>query len=129
MTTTTATTFYERCGGEAGVKKLVDRFYDLMDTLPEAAAIRKLHPATLDESRVKLFEFLSGWLGGPNIYIEKRGHPRLRARHMPFTIDAAGVDAWMMCMARALRECVDDADAVEKLVGGLAPLAKHMQNR
>ena len=70
---------YERLGGEQGVRDLVDRFYDLMDTLPEAKQIRDLHPADLTESRDKLFKFLSGWLGGPSLYINEYGHPRLRA--------------------------------------------------
>ena len=120
--------FYDRVGGAEGVRKLVDRFYDLMDTLEEARALRALHATSLVESREKLFEFLSGWLGGPPIYIEKRGHPRLRARHMPFVIDDAGIDAWLLCMNRALDETVADTDAVAKLKGGLAPLAKHMKN-
>lgn len=120
--------FYDRLGGAEGVRKLVDRFYDLMDTLEEARALRALHATSLVESREKLFEFLSGWLGGPPIYIEKRGHPRLRARHMPFVIDDAGIDAWLLCMNRALDETVVDTDVVAKLKGGLAPLARHMKN-
>jgi hemoglobin len=123
------TNFYNVVGGAEGVRKLVDRFYDLMDTLPEAKHIREMHPLTLDESRDKLFEFLSGWLGGPPIYIEKRGHPRLRARHLPFAIDDAARDQWMMCMSRALDECVSDKDAVAKLIGGMQQLADHMRNR
>jgi len=123
------TTFYERVGGEDGTRKLVDRFYDLMDTLPEAREIRALHPPSLHGSREKLFEFLTGWLGGPPIYVEKHGHPRLRARHLPFAIDTAGVEAWLLCMFQALDECVSDADCVEKLKGGLRPLAEHMRNR
>jgi hemoglobin len=122
-------TFYVRLGGEAGVRAVVDRFYDLMDTLPEARAIRAMHPTSLSESRQKLFEFLSGWLGGPNLYIEKRGHPRLRARHMPFPVDAAARDAWMLCMTRAMTELVTDDDARQKLLKGLADLADHMRNQ
>ena len=122
------TTFYDTVGGEAGVRRLVDRFYDLMDSLDEAKALRAIHPASMDESRSKLFEFLSGWLGGPPIYIEKRGHPRLRARHTPFVIDDAGVVAWLLCMHRALDECVGDVDAREKLKVGLTQLAQHMKN-
>lgn len=128
MTEPAAKSFYDKLGGAAGVRALVDRFYDLMDTLPEARALRALHPSDLTDSREKLYEFLSGWLGGPPIYIEKRGHPRLRARHMPFVIDDAGVQAWLMCMNRALDELCSDAEAREKLKGGLAPLAKHMRN-
>ena len=77
---------YERLGGEQAVRRLVDRFYDLMDTLPEAAGIRALHPEDLTDSREKLFMFLSGWLGGPPLYQMQYGHPRLRARHLPFPI-------------------------------------------
>lgn len=121
-------TFYERLGGALGVRRLVDRFYDLMDTLPETRELRDLHPASLTESREKLYEFLSGWLGGPPIYIQKRGHPRLRARHMPFVVTEAGVEQWLLCMYRALDELVDDKDAVEKLKGGLGQLAMHMKN-
>lgn len=129
MSEPTPPSFYERLGGEAAVRRLVDRFYDLMDTLPEAKQIRALHPPTLDDSRLKLFEFLSGWLGGPPIYIQKRGHPRLRARHLPFPIDTAARDQWMLCMSRALDELVSDKDAVEKLKKGLADLADHMRNQ
>lgn len=121
-------TFYERLGGALGVRRLVDRFYDLMDTLPETRELRDLHPASLTESREKLYEFMSGWLGGPPIYIQKRGHPRLRARHMPFVVTEAGVEQWLLCMYRALDELVDDKDAVEKLKGGLGQLAMHMKN-
>ena len=124
----TLPTLYERVGGESGVRRLVDRFYDLMDSLPQARSLRDLHATSLLESRDKLFEFLSGWLGGPPLYVNKRGHPRLRARHMPFVIDDAGVDAWLLCMNRALDETVADTDAVAKLQGALLPLAMHMKN-
>lgn len=123
-----ARSFYERLGGADGVRRLVDRFYDLMDTLPEARALRDIHPPSLAGSREKLFEFMSGWLGGPPLYIEKRGHPRLRARHLPFVVDHAGVQMWLRCMTQALEETTDDKDAVEKLKGGLSQLAHHMQN-
>ncbi len=95
-------TLYEQLGGDAEVRALVDRFYDAMETLPQAATIRAMHPNNLSSSRLKLYEFLSGWLGGPQLYIEKRGHPRLRARHMPFAIGDAEAAAWMLCMADAL---------------------------
>lgn len=125
----TEPTFYERVGGADGTRALVDRFYDLMDTLPEARALRAMHAPSLHVSRDKLFMFMSGWLGGPSLYIEKFGHPRLRARHMPFPIDEAARDAWMLCMGRALDELVTDTDARDKLKGGLAGLADHMRNR
>src|SRR5215204_3170834 len=77
---------YEMLGGETGLRSLVNRFYDLMDSSPEAEKIRAFHAKSLNQSREKLFMFLSGWSGGPQLYIERFGHPRLRMRHMPFAI-------------------------------------------
>jgi hemoglobin len=98
------TTAYELIGGAPQVEALVDRFYDLMDETPEFHAVRKLHPASLEGSRAKLKMYLSGWLGGPNLYIERFGHPRLRARHLPFAIGMAERDQWLACMFSALQE-------------------------
>ncbi len=120
---------YERLGGELALRKLVDRFYDLMDSFPEARDIRALHPADLTSSRDKLFMFLSGWLGGPSLYIEQYGHPRLRARHLPFTIDAAARDAWMLCMERALGELNLDTMLRQQLMQALQQTADHMRNQ
>lgn len=119
---------YERLG-EEGVRRLVDRFYDRMDTLPEAAEVRAMHPRDLRGSREKLFWFLSGWLGGPPLYVEKKGHPRLRARHLPFAIDDAARDQWMLCMRQALAEVVEDAELSAYLERQLARVADHMRNR
>ena len=120
---------FSHVGGEAGVRRLVDRFYDLMDTLPEARELRALHPPTLDHSRDKLFWFLVGWLGGPPLYIERFGHPRLRARHLPFAIGARERDQWMLCMTRAVDAEVAGAEVRALVVGALGPLADHMRNR
>ena len=98
------TTPYDMLGGEAGVFALVDCFYDLMDEAPEYCGIRKLHPAPLDGSREKLKMYLSGWLGGPNLYIEQFGHPRLRARHLPFAIGVEERDQWLACMFSAMEQ-------------------------
>lgn len=95
---------YALLGGDAGVRGLVDRFYDLMDGTPEYYGIRKLHPADLSGSRDKLYLFLSGWLGGPPLYVEKYGHPMLRARHLPFAIGIAERDAWLACMLQAMED-------------------------
>ena len=121
---------YQRLGGEAGVRRLVDRFYDLMDTLPEAAHIRAMHPASLATSRDKLFKFLCGWLGGPQLYMEEYGHPRLRARHLPFRIDDAARDAWLLCMNQALGELgIDDPLLLDHLRQSLAKVADFMRNQ
>ena len=116
-------------GGEQGVRRLTQRFYALMDTLPEAWTIRQLHPASLAGSERKLFEFLSGWLGGPDLYVRKHGHPRLRARHLPFPIASRERDEWMMCMRMACEEVVTDETVRRKLLEALAGLADHMRNR
>jgi hemoglobin len=120
---------YELIGGETALRTLVDRFYDVMDSAPEAAQIRALHPKSLELSREKLFMFLSGWSGGPSLYIEKYGHPRLRQRHMPFPIGKAERDQWLWCMDKALAESPFDAQLIEYLKGRFAEIANSMQNR
>jgi len=119
---------YARLGGEAAVRRLVDRYYDLMDQRPEAMALRALHPPSPDGSRDKLAGCPTGWLGGPAHYVERFGHPRLRARHLPFTIDSAGRDQWMACMRTALDEHVADVELRSYLAETLAKLADHMRN-
>jgi hemoglobin len=120
---------YDRLGGEAGVRRLVGRFYDLMDELPEARPIREMHPADLGSSREKLALFLCGFLGGPPLYVERFGHPRLRARHLPFSIGAAERDQWMLCMGRALEELVSDSLLRMQLEQNFARVADHMRNQ
>jgi hemoglobin len=120
---------YERLGGEAAVRRLVDRFYVLMDTLPEASDIRRMHPQDLGESADKLFMFLSGWLGGPQLYMEKYGHPRLRQRHMPFPIGSAERDQWMLCMRRAMEDVGVPEDLRTELEQALFRTADFMRNK
>jgi len=122
-------TVYELIGGESQLRAIVDRFYQLMDELPEAWEIRKLHPEDLSGSADKLFMFLSGWLGGPSLYIDRYGHPRLRARHMPFPIASRERDQWMMCMRMSLEEHVADASLREKLIDALFGTADFMRNQ
>lgn len=120
---------YETLGGEQTLRALVDRFYDVMDVAPEAAGIRALHPADLTESRNKLFWFLSGWSGGPPLYIERFGHPRLRARHLPFPIGEAERDQWLWCMNRAMEEVITDGLQRVQLSHAFAQIADFMRNR
>lgn len=119
---------YELIGGEPAVKQLVHRFYELMDELPEAYAVRQLHPESLAGSEEMLFEYLSGWLGGPNLYIAKKGHPRLRMRHAPYAIGARERDEWMLCMTKALTEQVGDEGFRQALLNQFSELASHMIN-
>ena len=120
---------YDIIGGEARLRELVDRFYDLMDLEPQFAALRAMHPPSLDGSRDKLFWFLSGWSGGPNHYIERFGHPRLRARHLPFSIASTERDQWLRCMALAMHE-LDMPEALqERLIHSFFQTADWMRNR
>jgi hemoglobin len=97
-------------GGESQVKALVDRFYDLMDLEPRYQVLRAVHGPDLDVARQRLFWFLCGWLGGPQHYTEQFGHPRLRARHMPFKIGILERDQWLGCMDEAMGDVgVDEA--------------------
>jgi len=127
--TNTELSLYELIGGETSLRALVDRFYDVMDSAPEALQIRALHPKSLKQSREKLFMFLSGWSGGPSLYIEKYGHPQLRMRHMPFPIGKAERDQWLWCMDKALAESAFDAQLIEYLKGRFTEIANSMQNR
>ncbi|HKX32577.1 MAG TPA: group II truncated hemoglobin [Blastocatellia bacterium] len=122
-------TIYEQIGGEEKIRQLVDRFYDLMDTEPEAAGIRALHPEKLDHSRDKLFMFLVGWMGGPPLYVQQFGHPRLRARHLPFPIGESERDQWLWCMSRALNEVVTDQLLRQQLGLSFGQLADFMRNQ
>lgn len=97
-------THYETLGGNDVVKQMVERFYDLMQLEPAYAGIRNLHPQNLSGSREKLYQFLSGWLGGPPLYVDLYGHPRLRARHMHVAIGEAERDQWVACMTQAMNE-------------------------
>ena len=124
-----AATPFERLGGEPGVRALVDRFYDLMDLEPAYADLRALHPGTLGGSRDKLFWFLCGWLGGPNHYTERFGHPRLRARHLPYAIGIAERDQWMACMVQAMDEQSVDTALAQRLADALYGTADWMRNK
>ena len=115
--------------GEEGIRMLVDAFYDHMDLDPEFAGIRKLHPETLDGSRDKLYWFLCGWMGGPNHYVERFGHPMLRARHLPFPMGSPERDAWIACMRLALVDCEIDTRLADWLMGQLSGTADWMRNR
>lgn len=121
-------TLFEMLGGEEGVSRLVHRFYDVMDTAPEAAGIRALHPASLDESREKLRLFLIGWMGGPPLYVQRFGHPMLRARHLPFPIGPSERDAWLWCMDRALDDEELSPEVMEYLRQRFQAMADHMRN-
>ena len=120
---------YERIGGAEKVRALVHRFYQIMDELPESYGIRKLHPEDLQGSEDKLFKFLSGWMGGPQLFVEQYGHPMLRQRHMPFPISASERDQWLLCMEKAMQEVVEDPALRADLSASFTKVADHMRNR
>jgi hemoglobin len=119
---------YEQLGGDQMVRDLTDRFYDLMDLESAYAELRAIHPPSLEHSRDKLYMFLSGWLGGPQLYIERFGHPRLRARHMPFTIGTRERDQWIACMNQAMDELQVDARLRKELQAAFFKTADFMRN-
>jgi hemoglobin len=125
---TTAVTPYEALGSAEGLHRLVDRFYELLDELPEAYAARRIHPESLAGANEALFEFLSGWFGGPPLYTEKKGHPRLRMRHLPYAIGPTERDEWMLCMRTTLTEQVADENLRADLLNAFTQMADHMIN-
>ena len=122
-------TAYARIGAEPGVRALVDRFYDLMDLEADYAALRAVHGPTLESAREKLFLYLCGWLGGPQHYVQRFGHPRLRARHLPFAIGVRERDQWLACMRQAMREAGVDATLAAQLQQAFFGTADWMRNR
>ena len=124
-----AASAFDRLGGEPAVRALVDRFYDLMDLDAAYAELRALHPTMLDGSRDKLFWFLCGWLGGPQHYADRFGHPMLRARHLPFRIGIRERDQWLACMRQAMTELQFDPQLAQRLGASFFDTADWMRNR
>ncbi len=122
-------TLYEAIGGDATVRALTRRFYQLMDTLPEAARCRAIHPADLSGSEAKFYDYLTGYLGGPPVYVEKHGHPMLRRRHFVAPIGPAERDEWLLCFRRAMEETIENPKLREIIWPPIERLAFHMQNR
>ncbi len=120
---------FEQLGGAPKLRHLVDAFYDAMDARPDAAVIRAMHPDDLTSSREHLYLFLQMWTGGPRTYLEQRGHPRMRARHLPFAIGAAERDAWLACMEVALQATVEGPGLRAGLQDAFTRIAEHMRNR
>ena len=119
---------YLLMGGEQAISSLVERFYFYMDTLSETKELRAIHASDLASTKVKLFKFLSGWLGGPDLFQQEYGHPRLRQRHFPFKVDQQVRDQWMLCMNKALYEVVMPDELRRNIKQALGDLATHMIN-
>lgn len=122
----TAPTPYEEIGGDVMVRRLAEAFYAAVEQ--DSPTIRAMLPANTRVSRQKLYEFLTGWMGGPPLYWERRGHPALRMRHAPFAIDAATAEEWAACMRRALNDCGIPEPARGWLGDELGRVAKMLRN-
>lgn len=120
---------YELMGSEIVLRRLVDRFYDFMDEDPDYFGIRKLHPQELSSSRQKLVMFLSGWTGGPSLYVEKYCETRLRSRHLSFSISIAECDQWLSCMNRAMEEIGLEEQLRKSLTKAFEQTADFMRNQ
>jgi hemoglobin len=120
---------YEQLGGDAKVRELVERFYDLMELEPGYAQLRKVHGSSLENAREKLYLFLSGWLGGPSLYTDRYGQPMLRARHLPFAIGEIERDQWMACMGQAMEEVEVPQELREALRTAFYKTADWMRSR
>ena len=125
----TELSLYERLGGDPGVLDLVTRFYDYMDQDETAHIIRDKHPKDLSNARQRLYEYFTGWFGGPPLYTSQYGHPRLRARHMHVAIGIADRDSWMHCIRRAMFDMDLAPELYADLIEKIEPMADHMRNR
>ncbi|MBI3368499.1 MAG: group II truncated hemoglobin [Burkholderiales bacterium] len=126
--TLAANPHFDRLGGHAAIVRLVDAFYRAMDTRPEAAAIRAMHEPDLAHTKAVLVKYFSEWMGGPKLYSPERGAPKLRGRHLPFRVDAAARDAWMLCMRQALAEVCADTTLRAELDAAFYKIADFMRN-
>jgi len=122
-----AETPYTEIGGEDAVRKLAEAFYDVIEE--ESPTLRDMLPANTANTRKKFLMYLTGWLGGPPLYEEKYGHPRLRMRHTPFPIGADEADEWMRCMRKGMDRAGLEDPIRSFLEERFEPLAQHMRNR
>ena len=124
---------YDLLGGEPEatnqIREIVEAFYDVMDSDEKAKTIRQMHPEDLTSSREKLFMFLTGWTGGPQLYIERYGHPFLRRRHLPFNIGIDERDQWIYCMTKGMLNLKIDDKKIKALLNALYPIADFMRNQ
>ena len=120
---------YDLIGGEATVRRLADRFYAIMDSNPDANHIRGMHERDLAPVRQLLFEFLSGWLGGPALYFNRPDHRCIMSAHRPYAIGDAERDEWMMCMRTAMDECAFPAEMRALLDQAFSRMANAFRSR
>ncbi|GGP57415.1 group II truncated hemoglobin [Shewanella saliphila] len=120
---------YGLIGGDKVIRAIAHDFYQQMQTRPETQSLLAIHRSPIADSEQKLYEFLSGWLGGPQLYQQKYGHPALRARHMPFAIDESMRDQWLICMRAAIENCIKKPEHQQVIIQAISTLADNMRNR
>ncbi|MDO6619116.1 MULTISPECIES: group II truncated hemoglobin [unclassified Shewanella] len=120
---------YDLIGGEKTIRLIAQNFYQQMQSREDTQPLLAIHRAPIKDSQQKLFEFLSGWLGGPQLYQQKYGHPALRARHMPFDIDQTMVDQWLTCMEQAIAEAIKKPEHQQVIFQAISQLANNMRNK
>lgn len=120
---------YDRLGGGDGVRRLAARFYQLMDTLPEAAACRAVHPPSLTHAQAMLVSYLDYWFGGPDDFIRHHGPPAMRRRHLHVAIGEAEIRGWLVCFHQAWAETVADRTLDAEVLPRVEQLAWHMANQ
>ena len=129
----TPQSLFDLLGGEPEatnqIRKIVEAFYDVMDSDEKAKTIRLMHPEDLTSSREKLFMFLTGWTGGPQLYTERYGHPFLRRRHLPFKIGEEERDQWIYCMTKGLLNLKMEEEKIKALLNALYPIADFIRNQ
>ncbi|MGI2171525.1 group II truncated hemoglobin [Shewanella sp. MF05960] len=120
---------YDIIGGDKVIRAIAHDFYQQMQTRPETQSLLAIHRSPIADSEQKLYEFLSGWLGGPQLYQQKHGHPALRARHMPFAIDESMRDQWLICMRAAIHNSIKKPEHQQVIIQAISTLADNMRNR
>ena len=126
---TTQSNAYDIIGGDKVIRAIAHDFYQQMQTRPETQALLAIHRSPIVDSEQKLYEFLSGWLGGPQLYQQKHGHPALRARHMSFAIDESMRDQWLICMRAAIINTIKKPEHQQVIIQAISTLADNMRNR
>ncbi|RPA35805.1 group II truncated hemoglobin [Shewanella frigidimarina] len=120
---------YDLIGSDKVIRAIAHDFYQQMQTRPETQTLLTIHRSPMQESEQKLYEYLSGWLGGPQLYQQKHGHPALRARHMPFAIDESMRDQWLICMRAAIQNNIKKPEHQQVIIQAISTLADNMRNR
>jgi hemoglobin len=115
--------------GEDGIRQLTNAFYDIMDTLPEAAGLRAMHAKDLSPMKEKLAEYLTGWMGGPPRYADRYGTVCMTTPHEHYHIGPAERDQWLLCMDKALEQTGASKELMDMLKIPLFRIADAVRNK